>query len=97
MRVSFRTRQLERCYVQESRAIRTWGPDVGRRYIERVNILKQVRDFDELADIPPLRFHPLAGDRAGQYAIRLTGQVRLVFAITGPNTIMVEEVVDYHG
>ena len=97
VRVFFRTRRLERCYAQESMAIRTWGPYVGRRYIERVNILMQVRDFDELADIPPLCFHPLTGDRAGQYAIRLTGQVRLVFALTGPNAVTVEEVVDYHG
>ena len=97
MRVAFRTRRLERCFAQESLAVRTWGPYVGRRYVERVNILMQVRDFDELADIPPLRFHPLSGERADQYAIRLTGQIRLVFAITGPNTITVEEVVDYHG
>ncbi len=97
MRVAFRTRQLERCYASESRAVRTWGPYVGRRYIERVNILMRVRDFGDLADIPPLHLHPLTGDRAGQYAMRLTGQVRLVFAITGPNTITIEEVVDYHG
>lgn len=97
MRVAFRTRRLERCFTQQNLAVRTWAPYLGRRYIERVNILMQARDFDELADIPPLRFHPLSGDRAGQFAIRLTGQVRLVFGITGPDTITIEEVFDYHG
>ena len=53
--------------------------------------------MDELARIPPLRFHPLTGDRAGQYAIRLTGRLRLVLSFPNPTSATVEEVVDYHG
>ena len=52
-----------------------------------------------LADLrnTPLHFHALTGDRSGQYAIRLTGQVRLVMTFPDPGTAMIEEVVDYHG
>ena len=40
--------------------------------------------------------HPLTGDRDGQYAMRLTGQMRLILTIDGDRHVTVEEVVDYH-
>jgi toxin HigB-1 len=43
-----------------------------------------------------LDLHPLTGDRRGQFAIRLTGQVRVVMSIQG-DEVTVEEVIDYHG
>ena len=42
-------------------------------------------------------FHPLTGGRRGQYALRLTGQVRMIVTIEDGRTVIVEEVVDYHG
>ena len=97
MEILFRTRRLERCFTEGSRAVREWGPVVGRRYIQRVNVLMQARGLADLRNTPPLHFHALTGDRSGQYAIRLTGQVRLVMTFPNPGTAMIEEVVDYHG
>ena len=97
MEIRFRTRRLERCFIEASRAVREWGPDVGRRYVQRVNVIMQARGLDDLANTPPLHFHMLTGDRAGQYAMRLTGQIRLVMTFPDPGTGMIEEVVDYHG
>lgn len=44
-----------------------------------------------------LDFHPLRGDRAGQYALRITGQMRLIVTFDDTGRVVIEEVVDYHG
>ena len=55
----------------------------------------RAHDLGDLADIPPLHFHVLTGDRSGQYAIRLTGKVRMVLTYPDPGTVMIERVVYY--
>ncbi len=55
--------------------------EVGRRYIQRINIIKQVQNLEELEKIPALRCHPLKGDRDGQYGVNLTGFYRLILTI----------------
>ena len=97
MEVRFRTRRLERCFVDSGGAVREWGPAVGRRYVQRVEALKAVERFDDLFDIRALDLHPLRGHRRGQYAMRLTGAVRLIITrdATAPS-VTVEEVTDYH-
>lgn len=83
MEVTFRTRKLEREYREHARAVKAYGSEVARRYIERINIVKKVRDIEELMALPGLRCHPLRGNRQGQYAIRLTGFYRLIFTLKG--------------
>ena len=96
MNVTFRNRRLARCYAEISLAIREWGPDVGRRYVRRVDLLRAARSLEDLRANRALDVHPLRGNRAGQHALRLTGRMRLVvtFTETGAH---IEEVVDYHG
>ena len=83
MEITFRTRQLERCYLQSQFAVRTFGDVVARKYVERVNIIKLSKSIDDLKKLPGLRCHQLAGDRAGQWAINLTGFYRLIFTLEG--------------
>jgi toxin HigB-1 len=83
LEITFRTRQLERCYFHSQLAIRTFGDVVARRYIERVNIIKLSQSIDDLKKLPGLRCHQLAGDRAGQWAVNLTGFYRLIFTLEG--------------
>jgi toxin HigB-1 len=48
LEVRFRTRRLQRRYEESAEAIRAWGPDVGRRYVQRVTALvaaKRVADL----------------------------------------------------
>ena len=61
--------------------------------LAKINI-KALKVFD----IRALDLHPLRGGRRGQYAMRLTGAVRLVITrdAAGPS-VTVEEVTDYHG
>lgn len=83
MEVHFRTRKLQKQYEQFSEAKKTYGREVARKYIERVIILKQVRDISELSALPGLRCHPLIGDRKGQWAVKLTRYYRLIFTLAG--------------
>ncbi len=83
MEVTFRTRKLEREYRKSATAIKAYGAQVARKYIERINIIKGVRNIDELSILPGLRCHPLKGDRQGQFAVKLTGFYRLIFTLHG--------------
>lgn len=96
MNVSFRSRKLARCYADINLAVREWGPEVGRRYVRRVDLLRAARSLEDLRANRALDVHPLRGNRAGQHALRLTGRMRLVVTLTG-TTAEIEEVVDYHG
>ncbi len=97
MDVIFRTNQLARCYVESERAIQEWGPVVGRRYIDRINQLYQIEDFQEAYSIASLRLHSLRGSRTGQLSIYLTGRWRLIVTRgADERTVTVEEVSNHY-
>ncbi len=95
--VRFRTRRLQRCFEQSEDAARSWGPEVGRRYIQRVAALLAAERVSDLYNVRALDLRPLTGDRRGQYAIRLTGQMRVIITVEDERSVIIEEVVDYHG
>ena len=98
MEITFRTRQLERCYLNSQLAVRTFGTVVARKYIERVNILKIAHSIEDVKKLPGLRCHQLVGDRAGQWAVNLTGFYRLIFTLEGERLEMarIEEVSKHY-
>ena len=98
MDVRFRNRQLQRCFEREDQAIRRWGPDVGPRYVERVNFILGLETWDDLDRFQFLSFHPLRGNREGQFAAKLTGRWRLIVEPGEDERMLwVVEVEDYHG
>lgn len=99
MEVTFRTRRLEREYREYTKAVKAYGEEIARKYIERINIIKTVKDIEELINLPVLRCHPLKGNRAGQYAIKLTGFYRLIFTLKGDalEIVHIEEVSKHYG
>lgn len=83
MEVRFRTRKLQKQYEKSREAEKIYGREVARKYIQRVNIIKQARDINELCALPGLRCHQLRGDRQGQWAVKLTRFYRLIFTLQG--------------
>jgi len=81
LEIRFRTGKLQKRYEKFSEAEKSYGREVARKYIQRVNIIKQARDINELCALPCLRCHPLKGDRQGQWAVKLTGFYRLIFTL----------------
>ena len=99
MEIRFRTKKLQKRYENAKEAERAFGVQVARKYIQRVGILKSARYFDDLYKIPSLKFHPLKGNREGQYAIKLTGYWRLIIINDGDifDIAKIEEVSDHYG
>ncbi|MBW2612106.1 MAG: type II toxin-antitoxin system RelE/ParE family toxin [Deltaproteobacteria bacterium] len=99
MKITFRTRKLEREYRKSAMATKAYGVQVAQKYIQRINIMKHVRNIDELAGLPGLRCHPLKGDRQSQFAVNLTGYYRLIFTLHGEalEIVNIEEVSKHYG
>jgi len=97
--VTFRTRRLEREYRENATAVKSYGIEVARKYIQRIDIIKQVSNIEELIRLPGLGCHPLKGDRHGQYAVKLTGFSRLIFTLKGDalEIAHIEEVSKHYG
>lgn len=98
MEVRFKTNKLQKQYENSKDATKAYGADVAKRYIQRVNILKSVKSFDDLYTIPQLKFHPLTGDRNGEFAISLTGFYRLIITNDGDtfDIAKIEEVSKHY-
>jgi proteic killer suppression protein len=99
LEVVFRTRKLKKEYTSSKDATKAYGLNVARKYIQRVNIIKNALDIDELLLLPGLRCHPLKGERRGQYALKLTGFYRLIFSLDGKQIeiVCIEEVSKHYG
>jgi plasmid maintenance system killer protein len=87
--VTFRTRKLEKEYREYAKAVKDYGHKVARKYIQRINIIKQVRNIDELEVLPALGCHSLKGDRF----------YRLIFTLKGDalEIAHIEEVSKHYG
>ena len=98
MQIRFRTRSLQRQYENSSEAFKAYGKDVATKFIQRINIIKTVRNMDELIQIRALRCHPLKGNRDGQWALKLTGFARLIFTLEGDQleVACIEEVSKHY-
>lgn len=79
---------FENIPVKKFRAIH----DIAHRRLLRLDAATQLND---LAAIPGNRFKKLAGDRAGQYSIRVNDQYRICFKWNDGKAADVE-LVDYH-
>ena len=63
-----------------------------------MNIIKLSNSIDDLKKLLGLRCHQLAGDRAGQWAVNLTGFYRLIFSLEGDHLEIarIEEVSKHY-
>jgi len=99
MEVQFRTSKLQKQYEDSRKAVASYGAAVGRRYIQRINIIKNTNDIEELQRLPVLHCHELTGDREGQWSITLIGFYRLIFILVGKQLeiVRIEEVSKHYG
>ncbi len=99
LEIRFKTKKLQKQYESSKEAAKAYGVQVAKKYIMRVAILKSVKCFEDLSKIPSLKFHPLKGNRKGEYAIKLTGYWRLIITNDGEifDIAKIEEVSDHYG
>ena len=97
MEVNFATNRLAAASLNLSEATRLFGVPIGRKYIQRVAVLRAAEKFAHLYGHRALRLHPLRGDRSGQYALTLTGNYRLIIERTNEESVQILSLEDYHG
>lgn len=97
MKIELASHRLVDASVSLSEASRLFGVPIGRKYIQRLAILRATDKFAQLYGHRALRLHPLKGNRAGQYAITLTGNYRLIIERVEEDRVRILEVEDYHG
>jgi proteic killer suppression protein len=97
--VTFATKKLEKCYLDHLQGCRAWGPEVGRKYIQRIDLMQEAADMAEVRKLPGLECHPLKGNRKGQFGVTLHGRWRIIFSLRGDKAmiIRVEEVSKHYG
>ena len=78
MHVSFVSDKLERQFQTEKSLVRAFG-DRAKRIMMRLDLLKAAKCLADVPSTPPPRRHELKGDRAGCFAVDVTGNWRLVF------------------
>ena len=98
MEIRFKTKKLEKQYINHKEAQKVYGQAVAKKYMMRINTIKAAKCFDDLYAISPLKFHPLVGDRKGEYAISLTGFYRLIITNDGEtfDIAKIEEVSKHY-
>ncbi len=98
MEIDFRTNKLQKAYEQSVEAIKRWGPEVGKRYVRRLDEIDAMQDFDEVMAYPPFHTHELTGNRKGQWAITIISKWRLI-TIPSDNGmgLLVREVSNHYG
>ena len=97
MEIGFATNRLAAASLSLSEATRLFGVPVGRKYIQRLAVVRAVDKFTQLYGHRALRLHPLKGDRAGQHSMTLTGNYRLILERVSEDAVRILEVEDYHG
>ena len=97
MDIAFATHQLARASTSLSEATRLFGVPIGRKYIQRLAVLRAADKFNQLRGHRALRLHPLTGNRTGQHAVTLTGNHRLIVERISEDEVRVLDVEDYHG
>jgi len=98
LEIKFKTKKLQKQYENSKDAFKAYGEKVGKKYIQRITILKSAKSFDDLYKIPQLKFHPLTGNRNGEFAISLTGFYRLIITNDGDifDIVKIEEVSKHY-
>jgi len=89
---SFKHKGLERFFTTgDKRAIPVQSAARIDRMLDRLDASIKAEDMD----LPGYKFHSLKGDRAGEYAVTVTGNTRITYRFDGQNAVAVN-LEDYH-
>jgi proteic killer suppression protein len=90
---SFRHKGLRRLFEEnDPRGVPAQLAQKIRRMLAQLHVSEAPEDMDGM---PGWRLHPLKGDRAGQWSVTVSGNLRIVFAFQGKDALEVD-LVDYH-
>ena len=91
---SIRHKALRRFF--ETGNARGLDGDLVDRLRKMFSFIVAASDLDELGTPPNYGLHPLTGDRAGSWAMTVTRNWRMTFALTQEQAIVDLDLEDYH-
>lgn len=105
MEILFANSQIEKVCASKPTARKKYGERCADILFRRLAQMETAKDMEALICAPG-HYHPLTGKRKGQWACRLQGGLRLIFApgvhgelvlkeITG-SALTILEIIDYH-
>ena len=75
---------------------RAYPPDIQKTALRKLLLIDAATSVNDLRIPPGNRLEKLAGDRKGQYSIRINSQWQICFVWTDENNVDQVEIVDYH-
>ncbi|MGI8978877.1 MAG: type II toxin-antitoxin system RelE/ParE family toxin [Pirellulaceae bacterium] len=90
---SFADTNTQRLFPRER--VKKFDRQLQRAALRKLTLLDAAESLDDLRAIPGNRLEKLAGDRAGQYSIRVNDKWRLCFRWIDGDASEVE-ITDYH-
>lgn len=90
---SFKNSDTEKVWKREH--VRRFGPELQRAAQKKLRLINAASALSSLRVPPGNRLEKLAGDRAGQYSIRINDQFRVCF-VWADNGAEDVEITDYH-
>jgi proteic killer suppression protein len=112
MDIEYKSKALQKAFREQKQANRDWGVENAKKLLQRHGELKAAESLADFAKLPAAGFHPLKGNRAGQFACHGKHPYRIVFEavqeslplkananvdLSKVTRIRILEVVDYHG
>ena len=93
MIISFANKETEIVFRGEFSS--RFPPHIQNKALNKLRILNNVNDLEQLRVPPSNRLHLLSGDRKGQYSISINDQWRICFQWKSNSPEQVE-ITDYH-
>ena len=109
LEVHFSSEKLRKVLQDEKKILQKYGEKCGKKIKLRISNLRTAVNWEELKGLPG-NWHPLIGDRLGQWASDLEQPKRLIVEFDGNYSksdngevehdsvteVLVVEIVDYH-
>ena len=97
MKIRWLRKDEESLYKNPKRARRKLGHRAALTFEDIINAIDRATDFRELVARSPANMHRLTGDRRSQWAMRLSGKLRLIVQPDSTYSVtIIVEIVDYH-
>ena len=80
MQVAYKSGKLEKTLTNPAKTFREYGTRA-KKVIQRLREIESSANLSVLMKIPAANCHPLSGSRAGEFAVNVSGNRRMIFEI----------------
>jgi len=111
MIVYFKNTRLAKTLDSQKETVRTYGPENGKKIMQRLQELRAFENLSQVPTTPPARRHELSGNKKGTFAVDVKHPFRLLFKpahdpvplkgnggidLEKVTEIVVTDITDYH-